>query len=254
LVVFYFTATGNSLAVAKRIGGNLISIPQVIDSQNLQYKDDVIGLVFPVYSLGLPQMVHQFLNKVKFEADYAFAIGTYGNIPGAAMLNVQKLAKERGFRFDYIAQLHMLDNFLPVFEIGDQITKLPERKIEEKTAEIVEDIHNRKHTQAVASFGWRALTSTLRLFDNMVYTGKQGQGYIIDDKCTKCGVCAKVCPTANITVTDKVQFSDQCIACEACVHQCLQNAIHLKNEKSAKRWRNPEVSLKEIIDANNRWK
>jgi hypothetical protein len=28
----------------------------------------------------------------------------------------------------------------------------------------------------------------------------------------------------------------------------------VKGEKSAKRWRNPEVSLKEIIDANNRGK
>lgn len=26
--IFYFTATGNSLAVAKKIGGELISIPQ----------------------------------------------------------------------------------------------------------------------------------------------------------------------------------------------------------------------------------
>jgi len=32
----------------------------------------------------------------------------------------------------------------------------------------------------------------------------------------------------------------------------MQNAIHLKNERSAKRWINPEVSLNEIIEANNR--
>jgi hypothetical protein len=30
VMIFCFTSTGNSLAVAKQIGGNLISIPQVI--------------------------------------------------------------------------------------------------------------------------------------------------------------------------------------------------------------------------------
>jgi flavodoxin len=51
MTIFYFTATGNSLSVAKSIAdetdGNLISIPQVIDSENFHYKDDAIGLVFP---------------------------------------------------------------------------------------------------------------------------------------------------------------------------------------------------------------
>ena len=252
MIIFYLTSTGNSLAVAKRIDGNLISIPQVIDSGNLQYKDDIIGLIFPIYSLEAPKMVRRFLEKAKLEAEYTFAIGTYGNMPGAAMLNIQKWAKERGFHFDYTASLLMVDNYLSVFEIDDQIAKLPEKRTEEMTTKIVEDIHNRKHLQATASLGARAITSALRLFDNKVYNGKQGRGYIINEKCNKCGVCATVCPVGNITVTDKVQFSDQCTGCLGCVHLCPQNAIHLKNEKSAKRWRNPEVSLKEIIDANNR--
>lgn len=249
MTVFYFTSTGNSLAVAKRIGGNLVSIPQVVDSQDTHYKDDVIGVIFPVYNLTVPKMVGRFLDKVKFEADYTFAIGTYGNMSGPCMFNLQKRAIQNGYRFDYANQILMLDNFLPAFEMDAEVTKLPSKKVDENIATIISDIHHRKLLQATASLGLRALASALSAFGS---TDKNAQKYSVTDQCTKCGVCAKVCPAKNIEVTDKVQFRNHCEACLGCVHLCPQNAIHLKNEKSVRRWRNPEVSLNEIITANNR--
>jgi ferredoxin len=250
MIVFYFTSTGNSLAVAKRIGGDLISIPQVIDGSDTHYKDEAIGVIFPVYSGAPPRMVRQFLDKAIFEADYLFAIGTYGNMPGACMYNLQKGAEKRGYRFDYLNSLLMVDNFLPVFEMDAQIAKLPEKKTEEMTARIVADIQNREHKGAKASLPVRAVTA---MFAGMK-TDKNAQGYIVNDQCTKCGICAKVCPAKNIDVTDRVNFSGHCEGCLACVHLCPQNAIHLKNEKSDKRWLHSEVSLHEIIAANNRYR
>jgi Pyruvate/2-oxoacid:ferredoxin oxidoreductase delta subunit len=249
MTIFYFTSTGNSLAVAKQIGGNLISIPQIIDMPERHYKDDVIGVIFPVYSNAPPRMVRQFLDKVSFEANYLFAIGTYGNLPGACMYNLQKSAEKRGYRFDYLNGLLMVDNFLPVFEMDAEIAKLPKKKTDEMTAKIVDDICHRKHLQAKAGLPLRALAAVL---DATTKTDKNAQSYIVNDKCNKCGTCAKVCPAKNIAVTDKVHFSDHCEACLACAHLCPKNAIHLKNEKSSKRWLNPEVSLKELVAANNR--
>jgi ferredoxin len=166
------------------------------------------------------------------------------------MYNLQKNAEKRGFRFDYLNGLLMVDNFLPVFEIDAQIAKLPEKRTEAMTAKIVADIQNRKPLRAKAGVVSRALAVVLKCFGS---TDKNAQRYRVNSQCVKCGVCAKVCPAKNIAVTDKVRFSDHCEACLACVHLCPQNAVHLKNERSGKRWRNPEVSLAEIIDANNRW-
>lgn len=59
-----------------------------------------------------------------------------------------------------------------------------------------------------------------------------------------------VCPADNITVTDRVTFSDHCEVCYACLHNCPRNAIHMKVEKSAVRFRNEHVSLQDIIQAN----
>jgi len=251
MTIFYFTGTGNSLAIAKRIGGNLISIPQVVDQQNQHYKDDVIGLVFPVYALAAPKMVRQFLQKVKFEADYIFAVGTYGGIPGTAMMDIQKLALKSGNRFDYADSILMVDNFLPTFDVEKEIQKIPKKNIEENTARIIGDIKSRKHNQARGSLVWRILSP---MINGAIKYENYAQRYIVNDQCTKCGLCPKVCPTANIKVSDKVNFGNTCSACFSCVHLCPQNAIHLKNQKSKKRWRNPDVSVNEIIEANNRQK
>ena len=246
MTVFYFTATGNSLAIAKRIGGTLVSIPQVVDSCDLHYKDDAIGIVFPIYYFAAPKMVNRFLEKANFEADYVFAIGTYGIMPGAAMLNLQK---QNGQRFDYANHLLMADNFLPISEVGKQIKKLPKKKIEERAAQIVNDVNNRKHLQAKASPVFRAATA---IVSTMIPSGENAQKYIVNNRCNKCGVCAKVCPSGNIAVTDRVCFANNCEVCFACLHLCPQNAMHHKSQKSEKRWINPDVSLNDIIKANNR--
>jgi ferredoxin len=80
--------------------------------------------------------------------------------------------------------------------------------------------------------------------------GNTAKGFIVNEKCNHCGMCAKVCPVGNITVTDKPVFSDKCEVCLGCVHNCPNGALHLKNEKSELRFRNPDVTLKEIIEAN----
>ena len=65
MTIFYFTGTGNSLAVAKKIGGRLISIPQVMGLPDTRYQDDVIGVVFPVYWATAPDIIQNFIKKVR---------------------------------------------------------------------------------------------------------------------------------------------------------------------------------------------
>jgi ferredoxin len=247
MTVFYFTSTGNSLAVAKRVGGNLISIPQIIDRLRPEYSDDVIGVVFPIYGFGLPKMVARFLRGTKLSAEYTFAIGTYGNKTGACMRNVQRLVG-----FDYAESLLMVDNYLPGFDINDQIAKLPEKNTEGNLTRIITDIGVRKKLTATASMGDIVLTAAIQAGENTFTQATQAQNYLINSECTKCGICAKVCPAKNITVDEGIEFGDQCEWCLGCVHLCPKNAIHLKNERSAVRWRNPDVSLRDIIAANDR--
>lgn len=257
MIIFFFTATGNCLSAAKKIlaaedKGRLISIPQVIDTPNLEYEDDAIGIVFPIYGWGMPKQVKKFCETARLKANYIFAIGTYGKMPGACMTNVQKSAAKNGYKIDYAESLLMLDNYLPGFDMDKEIELLPEKNTERNLNRIIADISARKTRDAKSSLTWRAVTGIVQTGSGLMLDGTKARQYIVDDKCTSCGTCAKVCPTRNIIVTDKVEFADQCESCFACLHHCPKNALHLKNEKSAVRWRNPDVSLGDIIKANNR--
>ncbi len=57
---------------------------------------------------------------------------------------------------------------------------------------------------------------------------------IIEDKCTGCTLCVKVCPFGAISMKNKkaVIDLDQCTLCGACVDSCKFEAIELKRDSS----------------------
>lgn len=83
-MIFYFSATGNSMYVARQIEKEPISIPQAIHHKDQEYIADGIGIVAPVYGHELPPMVKEFMRKAKFKTDYFYMILTYGNRHGGA--------------------------------------------------------------------------------------------------------------------------------------------------------------------------
>ena len=76
--------------------------------------------------------------------------------------------------------------------------------------------------------------------------------FSVSDDCIGCGLGSRICPVSNVTQTDKDKpvFGERCESCFACVHNCPKKAIHLKNEKSGERFRNTDVSVKEIVESN----
>lgn len=252
MTVCYFTATGNSLYVARRISGELLSIPELMKKNELSIADDAVGIVCPVYAGQMPKMVHRFLEKASIKTDYFFFIYTFGMSDSVARPNAEVIAKKAGLDLKYINSIKMVDNYLPGFEMQNQKDTAGAKKIEEHIDEICRDIKERKEKTVPVGAATKAEMAVIRnTMEKMIMKETAAQNYIVDDnRCVKCGICAKVCPADNITVTDHVEFSNHCEVCYACLHNCPQNAIHLKNEKSSVRFRNEHVSLKDIIASN----
>jgi|GEM_PF-3644514 len=56
------------------------------------------------------------------------------------------------------------------------------------------------------------------------------KGFEIMNNCTKCRLCANVCPEDNIVfdVNEKPQFQNRCQRCMACIQHCPMKAIDHK--------------------------
>ena len=249
-IVFYFTATGNSLFIAKQLSDSPLSIPQELKKTDLTYEADEIGFVFPDYAAAVPVIVREFVEKARFKASYIFSVITFGN----ASVNVAEWwndwTKAKGLNNNYINTILMVDNYLPVFDMNEQI-KI-DKKTDENMAGIISDISGHKDFIAPSEMGWFT-KEMLQGMQDMHFSQKSEQLIKLDaDKCIQCTTCTEVCPRGNFSLTSGgLQISGKCEFCLACVQNCPQHALSLERERNKEaRYRHPDISLNEIKRAN----
>ena len=249
-IVFYFTATGNSLFIAKQLSDSPLSIPQELKKTDLTYEADEIGFVFPDYAAAVPVIVREFVEKARFKASYIFSVITFGN----ASVNVAEWwndwAKAKGLHNNYINTILMVDNYLPVFDMNEQI-KI-DKKTDENMAGIIDDISGHKDFIAPSEMGWFT-KEMLQGMQDMHFSQMSEQLIKLDaDKCIQCTTCTEVCPRGNFSLASGVlQISGKCEFCLACVQNCPQHALSLERERNKEaRYRHPDISLNEIKRAN----
>ncbi len=255
--IFYFSGTGNSLAVAKHLvedlGGELVPIAGS-QRQGASVDADVIGIVFPVYSWGLPLVVAEFARNLKAPASaYVFAVTNCGGFPAGTLLQLEKILSAGGTKLSAGFSLRMPDNYLPLFKspLPELIRKLTEAE-PGRTAQIAAFVRERKQGRIEAgNFLSNAFFSGLIYKGFAKYVRGSDKAFLATDKCNSCGICASVCPAANIRIAGgRPEWQHKCEQCLACLHWCPTEAIEFgKNTVGKKRYHHPGITAKDFIRA-----
>lgn len=252
-MIFYFTATGNCLYVAKKIEKNLISIPQIIHQDDLEFEDETIGIVAPIYAGEIPNIVKEFIKKATLKSPYVYILLTYGMNDSVAAKWTYEYALENGINIDYIATIQMVDNYLPSFDMLEQMAM--DKHIDEQLSRVLLDLSQRKKGyNEPTQKGKEAYAMVQKRFLEHPELNN-GESLYVTDQCIGCGICAKVCPIGNIDMINGKANRKQktCEFCLACIQNCPHKAIALKyaDKNPQARYRHAEISLKDIIEANN---
>lgn len=269
-IVLYFTGTGNCLYVSRQLADEqteLLSIPQLMKRQRFDIEADEIGLVYPIYGHMPPYMVRQFIQKAKLKAEYKFAILTYGARKCDAVEIWDRISRKAGNSFDYINTLVMVDNWLPNFDMNEQIKM--DKHIPENLEKIAADIAGRKKWHEPVTEqerkNHRGFLALSGLDPEKGFLMESKKYFTVTDACIGCGVCVSVCPRGNYALTSQgVKVNGECEFCFACIQNCPQKAIRFaKNEDDPllrngeanpnARYRNENISLMDIKRANNQF-
>lgn len=246
--IFYFSGTGNSLAIARDIAGRLgdANIEKLKHPLGELDGYENIGLVFPVYMFGMPNIVREFLEKLK-GVKRIFVVVSHGGMPGAALSQAKAIALKADIEVVGLYSIKMPDNYIPMFNGAsekDIETLLAGAK--EETARIAEKIKSGKSREDLRS-GRSYLGLVNRIGIKKIKN--MGSGFHSDERCTECGICHRICPAGNIYIEDgKPKWKDRCEGCMACIQWCPVESIQYKKKTQKKRrYRNPEVTMGDIM-------
>jgi len=252
--IYYFSGTGNNLAVARELSeelkGNveLIPIAKLQKEKSIQADFDVVGIVYPVWLHYIPPIVEEFLKKLTLSASYVFAIATYFTYPYNSLYDFNTLLEKRGNNLDSGFHIKMPGKYVLLYDLtaSDEENESRFFEAKKKIKEIANIVKEKKRIGIEGQIGKDDKDILINHHKN---TYKVAEKFWTSDRCDLCGQCEKVCPRDNIYIIgNKVLWKDNCDYCLACLHWCPQAAINNGLSPKCRRYHHPDVSITDIIE------
>jgi len=195
-----------------------------------------VGFVFPVYSLGVPPLVMDFINRlpdsfwneVKVGQLPIWCVMTCGDEVAMSPEMLQDAFRRRDVEVRSIWSVIMPNNYvlLPGFDVDSK--DLADKKLADaplRLKEICRGIMQQRETIDVVrgSMAWLKSKTVYPLFKRWgIFPGK----WHSMETCVSCGICAKSCPLGNVQMSDgRPKWGDNCCSCLACYHSCPRHAV-----------------------------
>ncbi|MDR3135981.1 MAG: EFR1 family ferrodoxin [Coriobacteriales bacterium] len=260
IAIYYFSATGNSLAVAQSLAASLeapapISIPGSLisgDPYSAAAHAKTVGFVFPVQRATIPEMLRGFIEAMPVSAQkYYFAIATYSLFGRNEFWDIDELLRQKGAMLNYAAGVRMMGNVGLAHPSKATINRRQEQ-MRARISDIALSVSYKQENYFPRAN--RLLDKAVRRFTE---SRRRNLVFRIDKHCRHCGICAQVCPAQNIQLPEKGQEvlapirSDRCMACLACIHWCPAGAIGTPTHLHT-RYHHPTVLPEQLHSMNTK--
>ena len=250
-MILYFSGSGNSLAIARRLAEKLNEqVMPLREAVSIDLtKEQRIGLVYPTYWLDAAKPVRELVPKLNISSSaYVFIVITCGAQTNNAVWSVRRLLEKKGIKVAYCNKIRVPDSSATGFgrNPNEQLWKF--EKYEPRMKQIIDDLVNERHGSHYGGFdpfGW--LLNRPGIAEK---TQKATQPDTNTDKCVGCGICSKICPQENITLVDgKAKIGNQCAMCLACLHFCPHQAMEINHKPTPKelQYHHPDIQLKDMM-------
>lgn len=248
-MILYFSGTGNSAYVAKRIGRGIEDDVLNIFNRLRNHDDTTLYsrkpwiLVVPTYAWRIPRIVEQWLQKTELSGNSnIYFIMTCAGNNGNAGQYLKALCEQKGLTYQGCKGVIMPENYIALFstpaqeEANDTINKA-EPVIDSMIAKLKE---NRTFSQPSVTLKDKVNSSFVNsIFYPMFVHAKK---FYASDACISCGKCANICVEKNIQLEKgKPTWGNVCTHCMACINTCPVEAIEYgKHTKGLVRYSCPK--------------
>jgi Na+-translocating ferredoxin:NAD+ oxidoreductase RNF subunit RnfB len=248
--IYYNSATGNSLYVAKIIKDQfkdceLISMSKALKENKIEISEEMIGFIYPIHCGGLPIVVNEFISRLEINKDaYVFAIGVTGG--GGADMSFNQINKLLSTQISNYCTIKYISNYTRMGKNPtEERAKYAIKENESKLLQFIESIKNREHN--VKDFKGGIGNFAYKMWKD--YYKNRDKNFNVNDKCIGCNMCKQVCPVDNIIMeNNKPKWSGLCTDCMACINICPKEAINIGKATIKKnRYINPYIKREELI-------
>jgi NAD-dependent dihydropyrimidine dehydrogenase PreA subunit len=245
--VYWFSGTGNSLAVARTIAeeldADLTPIASLPRDEPIHPPTQVIGVVCPVYFFSLPVIVKEFLERLEAGSiEYAFLVLTMGGFAGPAFVHARQRLRASGKPSYAEFGIGMPGNYVAEYNPRDPRKAGRMLGAAERSAHRIADaVQRRRPRRSFANllflpFSWPIYALIGRRFQATCRS--RDERFLVTDACIHCGTCAAVCPVGDIELVEgRPVWGGACEQCFACVHFCPTAAIQIRGSRSGRRRR-----------------